>query len=302
MSDNNNIFQNISNSSNVGYSLHNHNNINDNERNFSCSYYRFSISYSMAFFFEERRKHYRNMKNEIFKPLSQLNLNKKPSYSQSLFDYARYSIHDVKTSLFYKYALEHLTKDRPNFNLDLKLSNFKESLENHNEEVESLEKEIPLIIQKKFRISYQTLTGRQYSFIESSINYILKNRFERFYTTSKSDKIVEEINTYSTKETYKNITYQNGIIKFDGLRIAENNNLTENDIEQYIEIMDKLIKDDFISNKLKKFKQSNENLDLQINEIKQEITPIVETIDRELYETKAKCCPTVLRLIRNYFF
>ena len=69
-----------------------------------------------------------------------------------------------------------------------------------------------------------------------------------------------------------------------------------------MKLRDKLIKDDFISNKLKNFKQSNENLDLQINEIKQEITPIVETIDRELYETKAKCCPTVLRLIRNYFF
>lgn len=92
------------------------------------------------------------------------------------------------------------------------------------------------------------------------------------------------------------------VIRLAGLRIAENHNLTENDIEQYIEIMDKLIKDDFISNKLKNWKESNENLELQINEIKQEINPIVEAIDKELYDTKARCCPTFLRVIRNYFF
>ena len=241
------------------------------------------------------------MNNEIFKPLSQLNLNKKPSYSQSLFEYARYNINDIKISLFYKYSLKHLREDRPNFNLDLKLDNLKETLENHNKKVESLEKEIPQIIQNKFKTSYSTLTGRYYPYIESSINSLLKNIFEKYYKNNTSDNIIENINKYSSKETY-NITFENEIIRFDGLRIAEHNSLTENDKDQYIEIMDKLIKDDFISNKLKNLKESNENLDLQINEIKQEITPIVETIDRELYETKAKCCPTILRLIRNYFF
>jgi len=256
----------------------------------------------MAFFIKERRKHYRNLNNEIFKPLSQLNLNKKPSYSNSLFDYAKYCIHNVKTSLFYKYSLQHLSEDRPNFSLDLQLDNLKESLENHNEEVESLEKEIPQIIQNKFKISYQSLTGRQYPYIESSINSILKNGFEKYYNTSTSDKIVHNINTYSSKETYKNITCNNGIIRFNGSRIAEHYSLTENDIEPYIEIMDNLIKDDYISNKLKNLKENKEKLDLQINEIMQEITPLVESIDRELYGTKVKCCPTVLKLIRNYFF
>jgi len=66
--------------------------------------------------------------------------------------------------------------------------------------------------------------------------------------------------------------------------------------------MDNLIKDDYISNKLKNLKENKEKLDLQINEIMQEITPLVESIDRELYGTKVKCCPTVLKLIRNYFF
>jgi len=161
----------------------------------------------------------------------------------------------------------------------------KESLENHNTEVESLEKEIPRIIQNKFNISFQALGGRQYPYNESNIHTILKNRFEKYYTTCTSDKIITDINKYSTKETYKTITYENGIIRFNGMIIAEGNSLTKNDVEQYIEILDNLIKDGFISNKLKNLKESNENLELQINEIKQEINPIVEAIDKELYDT-----------------
>lgn len=250
------------------------------ESDFSWFYNYFGNDYGIAFFINERRKHYRNLNNEIFKPLSQLNLNKKISYSNSLFDYVKYSIHNVKTSLFYRDSLKHLVEDRPNFNLDSKLDNLKETLENHNKEVESLEKEIPQIIKNKFRISFPTITVRQYPYTKSNIEPLLKNRFEQFYNNSTSDKIIDNINTYSTKETYKEVNFENGIIRIGGIRIAEDESLKETDVEQYIKILDELIKDDFIANKLKNIKESNENLDLQINEIKQEITPIIESIER----------------------
>jgi len=299
--DNSNIIDKVSNASNVRF-LHSHNNINDSERDFSCGDSWFSDDYGIFFFIKERRKHYNNLNNEILKPLTQLNLNKKLSYSETLFDYAKYSIGNVKDLLLYKYALKHLSIDRPNFDLDFKLENLKQSLENHNEKVENLEKEIPQIIKNKFRISYSTLRGRQYPYTESSINSILKNRFKQYYDNSTSDKIIDNINTYSTKETYKEKNFANGIVRIGGIRIAEDYSLTENDGEQYIEIMDKLVKNESISNKLKEIKESNENLELEINEVKQEINQIVEAIDRDLYDTKANCCPTFLRVIRNYFF
>jgi hypothetical protein len=55
--------------------------------------------------------------------------------------------------------------------------------------------------------------------------------------------------------------------------------------------MDKLVKDESISNKLKEIKKVK-NLELQINEIKQELNQIVEAIERDLYDTKTNCCPT----------
>jgi hypothetical protein len=201
-----------------------------------------------------------------------------------------------------KYCIIHLSKDKPDFNLDLKLEDLKQLIENHNEEVERLEREIPRIIQNKFRVSFQAPTGRKYPYHELHIKNTLKNRFENYYTNYTSDKIIDNINKYSTKETYNTISCNNGIIRFNGMIIAEDNNLTETDIQNYIEIMDKLVKDEFLSNNLKELKESKKNIDLQINEIKQEITPIVEAIDKEIYDTKAKCCPTFLRMIRNYFF
>ena len=59
---------------------------------------------------------------------------------------------------------------------------------------------------------------------------------------------------YSTKETYKENKFENGIVRISGIRIAEDDSLTENDVEQYIEIMDKLVKDESVSNKLKEIK------------------------------------------------
>lgn len=78
---------------------------------------------------------------------------------------------------------------------------------------------------------------------------------------------------------------------------------TEAQIKSLKESFEALIKDVGFINQLAKLEAGRSSLGLwfPMQLIAQEVKPIVDAIDAEGYKTKAKCCPTIYRLAKDYF-
>ncbi len=94
---------------------------------------------------DERQFHYKNLNNHVFIPLSTLSLQRKHS-EFPLFN----SFITLPTKFFYKQALHHLKKDKPEVKIESKLKNLNELIEENNEKSIKLTDEIDDIINIEF--------------------------------------------------------------------------------------------------------------------------------------------------------
>jgi hypothetical protein len=266
----------------------------------------FSHSYGIAFFIEERRKHFVALDSAVFRTLAYLVPNVNPIIENikgnTIIDIDNLTYLKIGSTLpiksrHYRDALKHMQKDSPN--LPSKIDSLSNDINIHNEKVDNLFLLIRSLITDSSKKSTNPLLSSSY---KMSIENIL-SIFLRFWKEAT-------LNHNTVREIQYDVEYRinSGKFKFDnnsGLLRLNDILVAEEKDNELVEIQSrllKLIKNEAILSSYLELNKSKMDINKKMIEIQEIAKEISDDIQNNKYTQKAECCPTILKLIRNYFF
>ena len=219
----------------------------------------------ISFFINKKNKHYKNLNESIFRPLSRLQLIKQQSSQHMMVsDHFNYTIIlPTESSKIYQLSLKHMKEDQPQ--LPTELINLREMNANHQNMIENLEKTVDETMRERFSLTYQSplKTGSSYDYNHDSVYDFLRDIWE----SNKHD--LKQIEDYTTKN---NCCFRNGLFYF------ENKPLGQGDDKGYESMKSALydiLKDRNILKMFSDLTDNKNNVDQKITEIKRMSTEIV---------------------------
>jgi hypothetical protein len=267
--------------------------------------------YSLTFFFEQFKKHYLHLDETVFRTLAIDNTNNK----SKLLNYLKLDVY-FPPDYYYEDALLHMKKDRsdiPGLVDDLRIE-----IKNYDCQVEKLVKLIDGNILNYVKRSFRKIDPlKLHSYTDFGNDYVRKETIknivlEIWKRNITSIDIPTDIQTICKKIDDEIrcdiIRFKKDFYPFYQLlhnstdQIGVGNNEQDMKDIQTIFIND-LLKNEKILGKLvylvnKKNSLENEN----IFKIRNLCNQYSIRIEKSKYRTKAKCCPDLWRLFRQYFF
>ncbi len=280
-------------------SKYNKYNTYDSKRDFSDIYNYFSTSHGIAFFSTRREKHYQILNDTVFRALALIT-------SNTEFDFrdTKTEIESIINSTVYRNARQHLKKDDPA--LIEKIDILYKELIDHNYTVDELNKIIEHVIDISFRKPISSPIPSNGSIFKIDRNIIKDLALETWKHVFQETKELKDVQNLEQRidEDIKRFLQRNDYnqnelwIKSKQIGIGENKNEVDN-IERIFK--NDILKNNYIIQKLSDITRNKLSLNGHIDLIKTRVAYISNDIDKEIYTTNAKCCPTVCKSIKESF-
>lgn len=268
-------------------------NPDSNNNSNSGSHYSYRINYhrGLAFFIEERRKHYRLLSEHIFKPLSERK--GLSNIIQSFFDDLRftYDIVDIEQAHYYADGLKHLNVDHQYLIDDTK--EIQESSKTHNATVKGVRNEVYDLVKSK-------VDALGLHIEKTGIFDLLSNQWSLIlYSVNDSKPLQEVLSECKPLEGFGEKTEPKDSIRLGSFWMGEG---SADKKESLIGLLRQLIVDVSIVDKLVQLKNQQSKLEEKNNSIRDALKKTIEDIDVDRYKTMCNCCPTIWSLTKDYLF
>lgn len=242
----------------------------------------------LAFFMDERRKHYGYLNQEVFNPL--FNLELKPEEvrtAPSIFNDYTYHVYVPRNSLYWEKAKDHLNLDRPS--LIQRVEQLESNLSSHNSLVHALEKATLNAITE--------IVGeidRNWFYYERFI--IVLSEFWRGYLRDPVRDRSVVLQRFQTK--FPCVAAEKGYLRLGDEVVAQGTEAQRDLVAKATCVAS----DDVILTILNNAVDSAFRLENQVQDIKFSMSNLTRAIEVDLYATRTKCCPTPYTLFRRAFF
>jgi len=240
----------------------------------------------LAFFIEERRKHYQRLNAEVFRVLAGRFL---VSAGQSGLNRLQYKMRIPYDSLLFESAVAHLEKDTKLRKREL--LQLGTDVEKHNVQVERLRKVLRSLMEENL-VGYDDNSN-----LPKNGTYISDACFQ-VLGTAYLDRLAGSSNTHFS---VGQLRVQGNLLLSDGYGIAK---LATEQVADFTARLETILNDKRVIVEVDALRDLIKELNLEAREssIITETDHIVAAIDREIYRTKTKCCPTMWKLARDYMF
>jgi hypothetical protein len=200
-------------------------------------------------------------------------------------------------SRHYRDALKHMQKDSPN--LPSKINLLATDIKIHNEKVDNLFFFIRSSITDSSKKSTTPLLSSSYKISIENIQSFVLNLWKEItpnHNTVRDLKHDIENVINSDKFKFENKT---GLLRLNGIHVADG---SDNELVEIQSNLIKIIKKEEILSSYLELNKSKSEINKKMMDIQEIAKEISDDIQNGKYSQKAKCCPTFLKLVRNYFF
>jgi hypothetical protein len=283
------------------------------DSSFSNIHDNIGLSYGLTFFLKERKKHYKKLNDVVFRPLSLLtNINNGYNLLDSLKIGILIDESIPMDYIVYRDAMLHLKEDYPD--LPEMIHNIKDKIHMHNSKVESLDKLIDRNIDNYAKQYYIRPTSQlfpknnhiDYNYYQKKevVKKVVTDSWNHIIILIKNPIDVQSINKMTDEYITKNIRFRKKSNPFEleiepGITIAFGKD--ENELDKIREFfINNILKNEDIIQELVCIINKKISLEKDIDYIRISANDISYAIDIDYYNKKVKCCPTAMKLLRNY--
>ncbi len=255
----------------------------------------FGNRYGIAFFIGERKDHYSNINNFIFRSIVHHRFGLQPIYTDELFVNLIFILPIPTESPYYNQARMHLAIDRRDVlaRIDTLLTH----AEQHRRGVDRLHEIFDITVKNAFLTP--TPLGGYYNYNDDNVRYMATSLWNKCLKEHERDFIHSVRRSTNGIKVDIKVEMGHGIVRFNDLLIGEDG---EGELRLIESSMKKILNNQRILKAILSLSSNRRDLDHTLNQIAGELAQISNTIDDGTYKTKAKCCPTLLRMLEDYAF
>jgi hypothetical protein len=244
--------------------------------------------WDFSFFSSKRRKHYRILNENVFTPLTKLQLENRQTSREFILDDYRYIITNLpsETSKIYKRAIKHIQSD--NVRLDTLLTELRTSFATHNDLLDKTTRAINDTITRRLTSTHSTPISSGGSLYNYDMQEVKKYLSQIWRPSGGSETITDTLIARNINRSVRNRDPTSAYFVFNNFSVGRG---TMDEFHNMSIALDEISRDPEITELLSEIEDSADNLLNQITEIKGMAREIKNLIDQQEYDTKIfRCC------------
>jgi hypothetical protein len=262
----------------------------------TCLFYDYpGTCYGIPFFINERKTHYSELNQFVFRPLAYMTAEEiDTNMGNNFFNKLRLNcmVYDPRDIIHYDKALMHMQKDAPT--LPDQIQSFFTSVRALNSRVDDLERLVDETIRNAFRKNPDSIVAEYYMYSFNNVHSVVLSIWNQIINENPRN-ISEAITNLPTSEL--KVEMKNNMIRLRGLLIVEG--IKDDEEKAVIDIVLSIIKNETFIEQIHGLIQDRTTLNNRMNTIRNRSNEISSMLESGSIN-KVKCCPTIWNLIEKY--
>jgi hypothetical protein len=254
-----------------------------------------SPCYGIPFFINERKTHYSELNQFVFRPLASMAVTEMDTRTgDNFFNRLRLDamVYDPRDIIHYGKALMHMQKDART--LPDQIESFFTCVSALNSRVDDLERLVNETIRNAFRKNPDSIVVEYYTYSFDNVRSVILSVWNQIMNENPQN-ISEAITNLPTSEL--KIEMKNNTIRLRGFLIVEE--INDDEETAIIDIVLKIIKNETFIEQILGLIKDRTTLNNKMNTIRNRSNEISSMLESGTIN-KVKCCPTIWNLIEKY--